>query len=471
MNQPEQNQAVANPTGTQPALPTTPQRSKFQVKSIRDSKSNAENNATRDQTKVNTTIRDLAQTVRHLQSEVTRLSSLSAWRDESAVQRQDSFELLSIALKEVQTKSGEIEKLTRENEILRARVHQLEDTYAILSTLGPVATQERSRMPTPHPAALGEEQEPVFESSEIPNSNGKRPLTRRGSRGASLVERATRSNAPTVAQLEAHDRASINQPETSVPKGLLEGQRIDNSDTDELARSWSRLKTQDKTPQGKAAETDAKDQQTHSTTKVPLQSEPKRKLKTYKSKSLRKSFPPSTASAALLEQQAELNKIEPTETTEKSTSKTKSAAPKKRGRPPKVMKATPNPAGRATQNERKDAQKENNEELDKHDTTGDKSLDNQENQEPPYNTGADVITTPPNVEVPLAQESSKPNENDCAIEDAPSPSSNEPQRVPISQEDNHKEGNTRLRRRSMIAARDLLAQLAMRREEAEAIDN
>lgn len=128
---------------------------------------------------VSATVRELCQTVRELQGEVKLLNGTPSRKVESTTRLADSFELVAIALKEVQNKTMGVSRLVSENDALRSKIKELEDQLA-RKTPAPMNPPAVTSINVAPPAASGpvrrEMHSQAFASSDDLNVNGKRPL-------------------------------------------------------------------------------------------------------------------------------------------------------------------------------------------------------------------------------------------------------------------------------------------------------
>ncbi|WEW58638.1 hypothetical protein PRK78_004106 [Emydomyces testavorans] len=132
---------------------------------------------------VSATVNQLCQTVRELQSEIRQFSEAPSRKLEPSTGARDSYELVAIALKEVQSKTEEITKLASENAALQSRIKELEEKLELATAkavsqptvptggvTGVVSNDHIPREPYSRP----------FESSSNLNEDGKRPLVFNG---------------------------------------------------------------------------------------------------------------------------------------------------------------------------------------------------------------------------------------------------------------------------------------------------
>lgn len=131
-------------------------------------------------TDISATVMELCHTVRELQSEVKLLNgtAISSKKPESSSRLVDSFELVAIALKEVQTKTAEVTRLASENDALRSKLKDLEEHLARRSPIIPpiVSSRDRTAVGFANQSIRRVTHSQNFASSDEVNVNGKRQL-------------------------------------------------------------------------------------------------------------------------------------------------------------------------------------------------------------------------------------------------------------------------------------------------------
>ncbi|KAK2850702.1 hypothetical protein FQN49_005402 [Arthroderma sp. PD_2] len=167
----------------------------------------SENDIYKTMTIISTAVNELARTLQQIREQLHGVSSACSLEHEKMRSSHsfDHFEIFAIAMKEVQLKSSRIERLEQENQALRVRLdesgnakssgeiltetdhsrHGNEISASRTSRLGNVGNsrvvgpQDASEIfshSTPQPSTSHEGQVERLQSSDAPNSNGKRPL-------------------------------------------------------------------------------------------------------------------------------------------------------------------------------------------------------------------------------------------------------------------------------------------------------
>ncbi|EEH21487.2 hypothetical protein PABG_03703 [Paracoccidioides brasiliensis Pb03] len=190
---------------------------------------------------------ELRQTIASLQGEIGRLTMSVPTQDHPSQAPHDGYELMATALREVRAKGIEIDALKRENDSLRLKVKELENTPP--TQIERTSAANNGRL-TPASNSVRHTSISGQRGHSTPmNSNGKRPFLQE----IYLSQDGNNISLPDVECLQpTSKRMNLTSGVTShfriaLPRSIIThkiANETQNSDTDELAESWQTPKHQ-----------------------------------------------------------------------------------------------------------------------------------------------------------------------------------------------------------------------------------
>ncbi|KAK2798477.1 hypothetical protein FQN50_008837 [Emmonsiellopsis sp. PD_5] len=177
----------------------------------------------------------LMHTISCLRSEIGRLSSIASPQHHPPQPPPDGFELMATALREVRAKGIQVETLKRENEVLSLKNKQLE------TALRCHASQTPNVPPLTQATVSAGQRELLIqtETEECPtllNPNGKRRLDREMS--SQTTTRPVQSTPIRETQLNDRRLPPTYHISSTLVPADVPNDDAENSDVDELAQSW-----------------------------------------------------------------------------------------------------------------------------------------------------------------------------------------------------------------------------------------
>ncbi|EEH39192.2 hypothetical protein PAAG_01654 [Paracoccidioides lutzii Pb01] len=189
---------------------------------------------------------ELRQTIASLHGEIGRLTMPVSTQDHPSQAPHDGYELIATALREVRAKGIEVDALKRENDSLRLKVKELENTP--LTQIERTSAANNGRL-TPASNSVRHTATSDQRGHSTPmNSNGKRPFLQEiyPSQNGNISLPSVECLQPTSKRMNLTSGVTslfrIGLPRSIITHKIAN--EAQNSDTDELAESWQTPKRQ-----------------------------------------------------------------------------------------------------------------------------------------------------------------------------------------------------------------------------------